>query len=142
VAGWKRIGCAVDFSEGSRPALHEATDLARRFEAELLLLHAEDLPGVTDIPPPESVVASTRSELQGRLEDCRSEVETVLGRPVRASLLPGAAAPAIARAAGEERLDLLVTGSHGRRGFRHLVLGSVAERLVHLSPCAVLVVRA
>jgi universal stress protein A len=142
VAGWKRIGCAVDFSEGSRAALQEATDLARRFEAELLLLHAEELPGVSDIPPPESVVAATRAELQARLEEWRGGVEKVLGRPVRCSLLTGPAAPAIARAAGEERLDLLVSGTHGRRGFRHLVLGSVAERLVHLSPCAVLVVRA
>ena len=56
-------------------------------------------------------------------------------------MFPGPAAPGIARAAAERRLDLLVTGTHGRRGFRHLVLGSVAERLVHLAPCAVLVVR-
>jgi nucleotide-binding universal stress UspA family protein len=142
VAGWKRIGCAVDFSEGARAALREATGLARRFEADILLLHAEELPGVSDIPPPESVVAATHGELQARLEEWRGGAEKALGRPVRCVLLSGPAAPAIARAAGEERLDLLVSGTHGRRGFRHLVLGSVAERLVHLSPCAVLVVRA
>ncbi len=141
MGGWKRIGCAVDFSDGSRAALAEATDLARRFEADLVLLHAEEMPGVTDIPPPESVVAATRVELQARLDAWRGETEQALGRPVRGRLLSGPAAPGIARAAGEERLDLLVTGTHGRRGFRHLVLGSVAERIVHLSPCAVLVVR-
>ncbi len=141
MAGWTRIGCAVDFSEGSRAALQEATDLARRFEAELLLLHAEELPGVSDIPPPESVVAATRVELQARLEVWRGGAEKVLGRPVRGNLLSGPASSAIARAAGEEQIDLLVTGTHGRRGIRHLVLGSVAERLVHLAPCAVLVIR-
>jgi nucleotide-binding universal stress UspA family protein len=54
----------------------------------------------------------------------------------------GPAAPALAREAEARKLDLLVAGTHGRRGFRHLVLGSVAERIVHLAPCSVLVARA
>lgn len=141
MADWKRIGCAVDFSDGSSAAFREATDLARRFGAVLVLLHAEEMPGVTDIPPPESVVAATRLELEARLAEWRAEAAAALGRPVEARMFPGPAAPSLARAAGEDRLDLLVTGTHGRRGFRHLVLGSVAERLVHLAPCAVLVVR-
>lgn len=141
MAAWKRIGCAVDFSDGSHAALREAADLARRFGADLVLLHAEEMPGVTDIPPPQSVVEATRRELEGRLAAWKAEAERELGRPVEAHLFPGPAAPGVARAAAEHRLDLLVTGTHGRRGFRHLVLGSVAERLVHLAPCAVLVVR-
>ncbi len=142
MGAWKRIGCAADFSDGSRAAFREACDLAGRFEAELILLHAEEPPAVTDIPPPAAVVADARREATGRLEAWRAEAEAVLGRPVEVELLDGPAAPAVARAAAEQRLDLLVTGTHGRRGFRHLVLGSVAERLVHLSPCPVLVVRA
>ena len=142
MADWKRIGCAVDFSEGARAAFLEATDLARRSGATLVLLHAEEMPGVTDIPPPASVVEATRRELSARLAGWKAEAEAALGRSVEASMFPGPAAPSLARAAAEEHLDLLVTGTHGRRGFRHLVLGSVAERLVHLAPCAVLVVRA
>lgn len=141
MADWKRIGCAVDFSEGSRSAFREATDLARRTGAALVLLHAEEIPGVTDIPPPASLISATRVELEARLAEWKAEAAAALGRPVEARVFPGPAAPSLARAAGEERLDLLVTGTHGRRGFRHLVLGSVAERLVHLAPCAVLVVR-
>jgi len=99
------------------------------------------MPGVSDIPPPESVVLGTRRELESRLEGWKAEAAALLGRPVEARMFPGPAAPALARASAEEHLDLLVTGTHGRRGFRHLVLGSVAERLVHLAPCAVLVVR-
>lgn len=139
--GWKRIGCAVDFSDGSRAAFQEASELARRFGADLVLLHAEETPGVSDIPPPSSVVAATHAELQARLAGWQAEAAASLGRAVEARTFPGPAAPAVARIAGEERLDLLVTGTHGRRGFRHLVLGSVAERLVHLAPCQVLVVR-
>jgi universal stress protein A len=142
MADWKRIGCAVDFSDGSRAAFREASDLARRSSAALVLLHAEETPGVTDIPPPESVVVATRRDLEARLDEWRAEAAAALGRSVEARMFPGPAAPALARAAAEEHLDLLVTGTHGRRGFRHLVLGSVAERLVHLAPCAVLVVRA
>jgi universal stress protein A len=142
VAAWKRIGCAVDFSSGSHAALAEATALAVRFGAGLVLLHAEELTGVTDIPPPQSVVESTRRELEAKLAAWKGEAERGLGREVEAHMIPGPAAPGIARAAAERGLDLLVTGTHGRRGFRHLVLGSVAERLVHLAPCAVLVVRA
>jgi len=142
MAAWKRIGCAVDFSEGSHAALREASELALRFGADLVLLHAEEMPGVTEIPPPQSVVESTRRELEAMLAKWKAEAALVLGRPVEGEMFPGPAAPALARAAADRRLDLLVTGTHGRRGFRHLVLGSVAERLVHLAPCAVLVVRA
>lgn len=142
MGGWKRIGCAIDFSEGSRPALREAIDLARRADASLVLLHAEETPGVTDIPPPQGVMEEIHREMRHELEAWVAEASAALGRPVRGDLLPGPAAPAIARAAADHRLDLLVTGTHGRRGIRHLVLGSVAERVVHLAPCAVLVVRA
>ena len=142
MAAWTRIGCAVDFSDGSHAALAEAIALAGRFGAGLVLLHAEELAGVTDIPPPQSVVESTRRELEAKLAEWKAEAERGLDREVEAHMIPGPAAPGIARAAAERGLDLLVTGTHGRRGFRHLVLGSVAERLVHLAPCAVLVVRA
>lgn len=138
---WKRIGCAIDFSDGSRAAFREATDLARRFDATLVLLHADESPGVSDIPPPASVVAAARAEAEARLAAWQAEASSSLGRAVEARTFAGPAAPSVARIAGEERLDLLVTGTHGRRGFRHLVLGSVAERLVHLAPCPVLVIR-
>jgi universal stress protein A len=142
VAAWKRIGCAVDFSDGSHSALREAADLAGRFGADLVLLHAEEMPGVTDIPPPRSVVEAARMEIEAKLAGWKAEAERILNRPVEGHVFPGPAAPSLARAAADHRIDLLVTGTHGRRGFRHLVLGSVAERLVHLAPCTVLVVRA
>jgi universal stress protein A len=141
VAAWKRIGCAVDFSDGAHAALREAADLAGRFGAVLVLLHAEEMAGVTDIPPPQEVVDSTRRDLEAKLAEWKAEAERRLDREVEAHVIPGPAAPGISRAAADQRLDLLVTGTHGRRGFRHLVLGSVAERLVRLAPCTVLVVR-
>ena len=142
MADWKRIGCAVDFSDGSRGALAEAEALARRCGSDLLLLHVAELPSGSDIPPPASVIEATRYELAAKLEAWRADSARSTGRPVEAMLLEGPAAPAIALAAAQRGLDLLVTGTHGRRGFRHMVLGSVAERLIHLAPCSVLVFRA
>lgn len=141
MAGWKRIGCAVDFSEGSRAALRQAVELARRDGAELHLLHAEEPPGITDVPPPVAVVEAADREEEARLETWMAEASALLGRPVTGVAFHGPAAPSIARVADERGIDLLVTGTHGRRGLRHLVLGSVAERLVHLAHCSVLVVR-
>jgi nucleotide-binding universal stress UspA family protein len=142
VAEWKRIGCAVDFSDGSRPALAEALRLASRAGADLVLLHAVEMNEESDIPPPPSVIEAARRDLEARLEAWREEASAKLGRPVVAALVDGPAAPALAREAEARKLDLLVAGTHGRRGFRHLVLGSVAERIVHLAPCSVLVARA
>ena len=141
MAGWKRIGCAVDFYDASAAALTEAVGLARHFGAELLLLHVAELPSGSDLPPPAGVAEAARRDDADRLEAWRGGAERDLGRPVEAVLLEGAAAPQIVHAAAERRLDLLVAATHGRRGFRHLVLGSVAERLVHLAPCSVLVSR-
>ncbi len=138
---WKRIGCAVDFSDGSRGALAEAESLARRYGADLVLIHVAEPPSGSDLPPPDSAIEAMRREQAATLEAWRAASERGMGRPVEAVLLDGPAAPAIARAAGDRRVDLLVAATHGRRGFRHLVLGSVAERLVHLAPCSVLVFR-
>jgi nucleotide-binding universal stress UspA family protein len=138
---WKRIGCALDFSDGSRAAVSQAEALATRFGAELVLFHALELVTGSDIPPPAAVAEGARREMAEKLETWRVGAAQATGRSVEAVLLEGPAAPAIAKAAAGWKLDLLVTGTHGRRGFRHMVLGSVAERLVHLAPCAVLVVR-
>jgi nucleotide-binding universal stress UspA family protein len=141
MADWKRIGCAVDFSEASRSALAEAESLARRFGADLVILHVLEVPSGSEIPPPAAEIEAMRREVAEKLEAWRAGAQRELGRPVASVLLEGPAAPTIVRAAGEQRLDLLVTATHGRRGIRHLVLGSVAERLVHLAPCSVLVFR-
>src|SRR5574342_178600 len=59
----------------------------------------------------------------------------------RSLVVSGAAATEVVRVVREGGYDLVVMGTHGRRGIRHLVLGSVAERVVREAPCAVLVVR-
>jgi nucleotide-binding universal stress UspA family protein len=146
MAGWKRLCCAVDFSEASRAAMREATELARRSDAGLELLHvlldpAPVAPGpdLTDQRPSFLDVAS--AELRSTLASWQGEAEHVLGRAVNATVLPGSPADEIVRFARERGPDLLVLGTHGRRGVERLLLGSVAERVVREAPCSVLVVR-
>lgn len=141
---WRRIGCAVDFSEASRAGLESAATLAARPGAELFVIHVSEeraAPGPAPLlaPPP----VSARAEKHGpELEAWALEAERLGAAAVRSVLVRGRAAAAIVRLAEEERLDLLVVASHGHGGLRRLVLGSVAEEVVRAAPCPVLVVRA
>lgn len=143
MASWKKLCCAVDFSELSRAAMREAAELARRFDGALELLHVHLPPpaaGPDFIPPPDFVEIAS-AELEGTMAAWQEEAERVVGRAVHATVLPGSPAEEIVRFTRERGHDLLVVGTHGRRGVQRLLLGSVAERVVREAPCSVLVVR-
>jgi universal stress protein A len=140
----KKIGCATDFSTPSRLAMQEAAELARRLDAELELVHVHAPPpsaGTDMLLAPAGAREMAVAELENTMAMWRSEAERLAARPVRSTVLPGDAALEIAQLARERPLDLVVVGTHGRKGLRRLVLGSVAERIVREAPCSVLVVR-
>ena len=141
---WKKICCATDFSELSRIAMLEAAELARRFEGELELVHVHLPPpavGTDLLASPIAVEDTAPAELEGTIAMWRDEAERLAGRPVRTMLLRGEPAAEILRHARQREIDVLVVGTHGRRGLGRLLLGSVAERLVREAPCAVVVGR-
>lgn len=145
-AEWKRICCPIDFSDASRAAMEVAADLARRFEADLMLLHAYPIPGYTF--PDGSVVASPKmmqdlaDQAQKHLEEWRLEAEKLVGAPrVTAEKAVGEPAAEILEAARDARADLIVMGTHGRTGLEHALMGSIAERVVRRALCPVLTVR-
>jgi nucleotide-binding universal stress UspA family protein len=145
-ADWKRICCPVDFSDASRAALEVAADLARRFGAELVLLHAYPIPGYTF--PDGSVVASPRmmqelaEQAQRHLEEWRADAERLVAAPrVSAERAVGEPAAEIVSFAQGRGVDLLVLGTHGRTGLEHALMGSIAERVVRRAHCPVLTVR-
>lgn len=141
---WRKILCAVDFSESSRAALREAAFLARRFGAELTLLHVEEtLPGgeAALLSCPPDVCKRTAFEVGHSLETWRLEAEDLVGRPVAVALTSGSPAREILRTAADGGFDLVVTGTRGRTGVARLVLGSAAEEVVRRAPCPVLVAR-
>jgi nucleotide-binding universal stress UspA family protein len=145
-ADWKRICCPIDFSDASRAAMEVAGDLARRFGADLVLLHAYPVPGYTF--PDGSVVASPKmmqelsEQAERHLASWRTDAEGIVGAPrVTVEKAVGEPAAEIVSYAKGAGIDLLVLGTHGRTGLEHALMGSVAERVVRKSRCPVLTVR-
>jgi nucleotide-binding universal stress UspA family protein len=145
VSATRKILCAVDLSEPSRLAMIEAAELAKRFQAELALVHVATEPssatGEVIAAPPE-LFEQARREAEAVLEGWRLEAEQLSGGTVEAKVLSNRRpAQGIVRFAAEGGFDLVVVATHGRTGLKHLMLGSVAERVVREAPCKVLVVR-
>lgn len=140
----KRILVPCDFSDASRHALEHAAALAARYRAELIGLHVfpvMPLP-VGDfayLPPPPRLSDESRARLLGDLKRFLDPVR-IADLPQRAFVLEGDPVWEILQQAKEQGADLLVIGTHGRRGLERWALGSVAEKLVRRAECPMLTV--
>lgn len=139
-----RILCAIDFSDTSKEALEHAYALAEKHGASLVLVHAWQLPAYA--LPEGAIIAD--SQYLGRIEtELQKSLDEVVARfaggpvSVSAKLSEGPAHLEVIRVAEEQKVDLVVIGTHGRTGLSHVLLGSVAERVVRTSPVPVLTVR-
>jgi nucleotide-binding universal stress UspA family protein len=123
----KTILHPTDFSERSAIAFHLACSLARTYHARLLVLHVH--------PPGETLIESfCWSDLrQYQDPDSKIEVEHVLKE--------GDPAAVIVQLARETECDVIVMGTHGRTGLARLLTGSVAAKVVHHAPCAVVAIK-
>ncbi len=141
---FKHILVPTDFSESAELALDLALELAPKFGAQITLLHATWLPPHYYAAYAEGLAWPTE-ELEGQ---ARKEIDAVLTRAkkqyanVEKALRPGDAWQRILEAAEEGGVDLIVMGTHGRRGIARALLGSIAEKVVRLSPVPVLTVSA
>jgi len=140
---FKQILVPTDFSVSSAAAVELAISLATRFEAELTLLHVWELP----IYPYQEMIGSadlTTIIERAATDALETKLKQVQARLPRAKsvLKMGLAWQQIQDTLSETKADLLVMGTHGRRGIEHALLGSVTEKLVRLSPVPVLTVRA
>lgn len=139
----RKLLCPIDFSDASREALVEAVDLARRYEARLLLVHV-----MTPVPVsvPEALIdtsylAQVYEDIEKTLAKWRDEAQALGAPAVEVKRLDGTPWDAICETAKQEGHDLIVMSTHGRTGLTHALIGSVAEKVVRHAPCAVLVVR-
>ena len=141
-----KIMAPADFSAHSEEAVRYACGLAERLGAELHLLHilSDVLPGGPDpllmpVMPPEYY-----SESEDRAEQslCRL-LDPKWGTPraVVTEVRWGSPVESIVSYAADHRVDLIVIATHGRTGLSHVLLGSVAERIVREAPCPVLTIR-
>lgn len=136
----KRILAPTDFSEYSSEAIGYACALAEKFGAELHLLH------VLEVHAGSTPVFAGGLALTPRVQESREAAETELKKvaPDREAVRATVEGPAflgIVRYAKENNIDLIVMGTHGRSGLAHVMIGSVAERVVRKAPCPVLTVR-
>lgn len=140
----RRILCATDFSNASRRAYEYAIDLAARLKAEIVLMHAYQVPTYTlpdgMVEVPVEVESELRNRLAGQLDGFAKSADA-MGVKVLTELRDGVAYVEITHAARELGADLIAIGTHGRTGLAHLLLGSVAERVVRISEVPVLTIR-
>lgn len=130
----------TDFSENSQAALQIACALARDYRVRLILLHVA-------VPPtpliPEGALGLDIDLFE---KDCRAKIDEIEPTepgiyPERMVVVENNPVEAILRTARTEPCDLIVMGTHGRSGFGHLLMGSVAENVMRKAPCPVLTVR-
>jgi universal stress protein A len=142
---FRRILVPVDFSRHAEAALALAIELAREHQGEIHLLHASALPASVTmaygVAIPQSVWDGVQEAASARLAELAARVEAA-GVPNKTHLLTAPAADAIAEAASVHDVDLIVMGTRGLTGLRHVLLGSVAERTIRMAPCPVLTVHA
>lgn len=141
-----RILVATDFSDPSAAAVEYAKALAARFGSSVHLLHVlEDL--AAHAWTTEVYVAALPGVHEEMEHQARERLETVFTPEerdqykVHTDLRTGSPFVEIVRYARDEQIDLIVMGTHGRGPIAHMLLGSVAERVVRKAPCPVLTVR-
>lgn len=138
----------TDFSQASRLAVEAAAMLARELSAKVTLAHVYDPSGLQ--PPAtlgwtESQQTKLETEVRRAIEKSFADLEEAhfAGVEVADRVILRDPSPAHAICAFAERTgaDLIVIGTHGRTGLKHLLIGSVAERVVRLANCPVLTLR-
>ena len=140
------IVVATDFSEAASHAIETAADFARHFEAELIVVHAYniEIPVASPIMTggyvlPEGFIDQIRQQAQQEVdkiaEDLKRRGIAAVGIAVDAP-----PASAVIETADQKKADLIVMGTRGLTGLKHVALGSVADRVVRTANCPVLTV--
>jgi universal stress protein A len=141
---FEKILCPVDFSEFTDEILAYAVNIAKRFDSELHLIHV--IPNLNYFTPyesfltPENLVAIERN-IEGEVGKDFDKITKKLDLPFKRIVKTGVTFVEIIDYIKDQGIDLVVMGTHGRSGIEHILIGSVAEKVVRKSPCPVLTVR-
>ena len=139
----------TDFSQHSQVAIPLAVDLAKHYGAELHCLHVVDteheyfMQGGYIVPLRTEPIDSEqlRKVARRHMTESVNQNMSELGGSVRQVVVLGKPFEQIVRYAREEKIDLIVIGTHGHSALASMLLGSVAEKVIRKAPCAVLSVR-
>jgi nucleotide-binding universal stress UspA family protein len=142
---YQRILMATDFSEASLPAWKRALAMAKENQRALFVIHAYEPPNVVQAAAVAPFVyeewnQNVRASVRKKLDLLVGEAQTA---GVHATGIVEAGNPdeSILKAADDYHADLIIMGTHGRKGVSRIFLGSVASRVIASAPCAVLTVR-
>src|SRR5579885_924292 len=149
VPTFNKILAPTDFSDDSKLALSYAIALAQKFGAEVIVVHVDQPLApvmIGDLSPGLDMGTVNRIAEEQRLmalKELDQEIVRLRDAGIKARSLMRVGAPflEIIHAAQSENVDLIVMGTHGRSGLAHVLMGSVAERVVNKAPCAVLTIR-
>ncbi len=142
----KSILVPVDFSEMTGKILEYAEFLAHKFEADLAVLHVVHVPSLAEAGSWMDPIISPSVEKDIREQMTKGaglQLDKILSgidnndRKIFKVVKEGLPFEQIVKYAGENDIDLIVMGTHGRTGLSHLIIGSVAERVVRRAPCSV-----
>ena len=144
----RRIMIPVDYSENSKVALAYGAEFALSFGASLDIVHVWDRPTyLTDAVmvqrPGEAhkpLGELIRENAQHDMTEFLGQIQLPSGLSTSSRLISGEPASALLEELKKGEHDLVILSTHGRTGFAHLILGSIAERLVRMSPVPVLTV--
>jgi universal stress protein A len=142
---FKKVLCPTDFSAPSREAVSAASEVARMFSASLVLVHVvQPLPAAATAASgyPIDIEALERALLEHAKQRLHESAHSHVGSDVTTILraVRGSVAAEILEVASDEGADLIVISTHGETGLRHVLLGSVAEKVVRMATCPVLTV--
>ncbi len=145
---FKKILLPTDGSQGVTKAINLAVGMAIEFNAEIHVLTVVEPPtlvvadaGIGQALSGERFMAELRKAAERIVEDTTNIVKESGHEEVKTEVLEGHTAETILKYAKEKKMDLIVMGTHGRRGLNRIILGSVAEEIVRCSPVPVMTVR-
>lgn len=143
---FKRILCAVDFSEPSLEAFRQAAELARLFAGRLYVLHVIEarpvVPDLIGIGEAGEMAVEFEEKATAALESLvASSASALEGVPLTLEATAGRAFVEILNHARDWRADLIVLGAKGATALEQIVVGSTAEHVMKYAPCSVLIVR-
>ncbi len=144
---YKKILCPVDFSDCSRRAFYKAVGYCKLFGSELVVLHVREdrmaQSSFDDIEAEDEELTRLEKGLVRRLDELERDGKVTREERDRMSLEIRGGRPylEILRFASKNDVDLIVMGTHGHTGFKHIFMGSQAEKVVRRAPCDVISVK-
>lgn len=141
----KRILYPTDFSDPSACALHYAAEMAKKFDAELVMLHVLlDESQMVSFYLPQLTVKNLSKDMEdgarAKMDEFIKETTALDGIEYTCEMVKGIADDEIIKYANANAIDLIVIGTHGRTGLEHVIFGSTAEKVVRTAKCPVLTV--